>query len=45
MEQSTLVYLLQESRAQGVGHLENSSEHPLGQGIEASAFTWGPYAP
>jgi hypothetical protein len=38
VEQSTLVDLLQESRAQGVGNLENSSEHPLGQGVEASAL-------
>src|SRR5207248_9987631 len=38
VELSTLIDLLQESRAQAVGHLENSSEHPLGQGVEVSAF-------
>jgi hypothetical protein len=38
VEQSTLVDLLQESRAQRVGHLENSSQQPLGQGVEVSAF-------
>ncbi len=27
VKQSTLVDLLKESRAQGVGHLENSAEH------------------
>ena len=35
MEQSTLVDLLQVSRAQGVGYLENSSEHLL---VKASKF-------
>ncbi len=38
VKQSTLVDLLQESRAKGVGHLENSAEDPLGQGIEVSAL-------
>ena len=38
VEQSTLVDLLQESSAEGVGNLENGSEHPLGQGVEVSAF-------
>jgi hypothetical protein len=42
VQQSTLVDFLQESGAQGVGYLENSSEHPLGQGIRVSAFIGGP---
>src|SRR6266508_1742552 len=33
-----LLGLLQKSRAQGVRHLENSSDHPFGQGVEVSAF-------
>jgi hypothetical protein len=27
----------QESRAEGIGHLENGTERPLGQGVEVSA--------
>jgi hypothetical protein len=38
VEQRTLVDLLQESRAQRIGHFEDSSEHSLGQGIEVSAL-------
>jgi hypothetical protein len=38
VEQRTLVDLLRKSRAQSIGHFEDSSEHSLGQGIEASAF-------
>jgi hypothetical protein len=38
VEQRTLVDLLQESRAQRIGHFENTSEHSLGQGIEVSAL-------
>ena len=36
--QRTLVDPLQESRAQRIGHFENTSEHSLGQGIEVSAL-------
>jgi hypothetical protein len=28
----------QSPAPEGVGHLENGSEHPLGQGVEVSAF-------
>ena len=35
MEQCPLVDFFQESRTQGVGHLENSSEDSLGQGVES----------
>jgi hypothetical protein len=38
VERRTLVDLLQESRAQSIGHFEDSSEHSFGQGIEVSAF-------
>jgi hypothetical protein len=38
VERRTLVDLLQEPRAQSIGHFKNSSEHPLGQGIEVSVF-------
>jgi hypothetical protein len=37
-EQRTRVDFLQESRAQSIGHFEDSFEHSPGKGIEASVF-------
>jgi hypothetical protein len=38
VEQSTLIDLLEKARAQRVGDFENSSENPLGQGVEVLRF-------
>jgi hypothetical protein len=38
VEQRTLAGLLRESRAQRIGHFENSSGHSLGQSIEVSVL-------
>ena len=37
-EKSALIDFLEESGAQSVGNLKNSSEHPLGQRVEVSAL-------
>jgi hypothetical protein len=36
---------LQASRAEGVGHLQDTSEHPPGHGLEVSAFICVPQWP